>query len=231
MASSNAVEKKRLVDLFSDLFILGAHLKTARDYGTPDALRMRLVEMFNAAEREAKRLAISDDAVQQVRYAVAAFLDEMILGVPSPHRDAWSARPLQYEFFREHVAGVEFFNRLDGLRKSISTHRDVVEVFYLCLVLGFEGQYKLHGREKLKDLIDGLARELQPRSGEVPTLSPHGKRPDELIEMVKQGIPSWVVAVSCLAIVFFLYISLSLLINSDANGMAEEIRQLIVGGR
>lgn len=231
MASSNTGERKRLVDLFSDLFILGAHLKTARDYGAPDALRMRLVEMFNAAEREAKRLSIPEDSVQQARYAVAAYLDEMILGVPSPHRDAWSARPLQYEFFREHVAGVEFFNRLDGLRRAISSNRDVVEVFYLCLVLGFEGQYKLHGREKLKDLIDGLARDIQPRPGEVPILSPHGKRPDELIEMVKQGIPSWMVAVSCLAIVFFLYISLSLLINHDANGMAEEIRQLIGGGR
>ncbi|WDT80733.1 MAG: DotU family type IV/VI secretion system protein [Candidatus Manganitrophus sp.] len=84
MASANAVERKRLVDLFSDLFILGAHLKTARDYGTPDALRMRLVEMFNAAEREAKRLAVPDDAVQQARFAVAAFLDEMILGVLLP---------------------------------------------------------------------------------------------------------------------------------------------------
>lgn len=231
MASANAGERKRLVDLFSDLFILGAHLKTARDYGTPDALRMRLVEMFNAAEREAKRLAVPDDAVQQARFAVAAFLDEMILGVPSPHRDAWSARPLQYEFFRENVAGVEFFNRLDGLRKSISSNRDVVEVYYLCLVLGFEGQYKLHGREKLKDLIDGLAREIQPRPGEIPLLSPHGKRPDELIEMVKQGIPSWVVAVSCFAIVFLLYISLSLLISRDANGIANEIQQLIGGGR
>jgi type VI secretion system protein ImpK len=231
MAGSNAGEKRRLVDLFSDLFILGAHLKTARDYGTPDALRIRLVEMFNAAEREAKRLAISDDALQQARYAVAAFLDEMILGVPSPHRDAWSARPLQYEFFREHVAGVEFFNRLDGLRRSISANRDIVEVYYLCLALGFEGQYKLHGREKLKDLIDGLARELQPRGGEMPLLSPHGKRPDELIEMVKQGIPSWVVAVSCFAIVFLLYLSLSLLVSRDANRISHEIQQLIGGGQ
>ncbi|WDT82470.1 MAG: type IVB secretion system protein IcmH/DotU [Candidatus Manganitrophus sp.] len=138
---------------------------------------------------------------------------------------------MQYEFFRENVAGVEFFNRLDGLRKSISSNRDVVEVYYLCLVLGFEGQYKLHGREKLKDLIDGLAREIQPRPGEIPLLSPHGKRPDELIEMVKQGIPSWVVAVSCFAIVFLLYISLSLLISRDANGIANEIQQLIGGGR
>ena len=231
MASPTSGEGKRLVDLFSDLFILGAHLRSARDYGTPDALRMRLVEMFNAAEREAKRLALPDDAVQQARYAVAAFLDEMILSVPSPHRDAWSARPLQYEFFREHVAGVEFFNRLETLRRALPPNKDLLEVFYLCLVLGFEGQYKLQGREKLKDLIDGLAREIQPKPGEIPLLSPHGKRPDELIEMVKQGIPSWVVAVSCFAILFFFYIALSFVISSNANGIAAEIQQLIGGGR
>ena len=231
MASTHRGEGKRLVDLFSDLFILGAHLKSARDYGTPDALRMRLIEMFNSAEREAKRLGVADEAVQQARYALAAFLDEMILSVPSPHRDAWSARPLQYEFFRDNVAGVEFFNRLETLRRSIPSGKDLLEVFYLCLVLGFEGQYKLQGREKLKDLIDGLAREIQPKPGEIPLLSPHGKRPDELIEMVKQGIPSWVVVVSCLAILFFFYLSLSFVISHDANGIAQEIQQLIGGGR
>ncbi|SRR5579884_365604 len=231
MASPNSGERKRLVDLFSDLFILGSHLRSARDYGSPEALRMRLIEMFNAAEREAKRLAISDDAVQQARYAVAAFLDEMILSVPSPHRDAWSARPLQYELFREQVAGVEFFNRLEALRRALPPNKDLLEVFYLCLVLGFEGQYKLQGREKLKDLIDGLAREIQPRAGEIPLLSPHGKRPDELIEMVKQGIPSWVVVVSCMAILFFFYISLAFIISRDANGIAAEMRQLIGAGR
>lgn len=231
MARPNLEEGKRLVDLFSDLFILGAHLRSARDYGTPDALRMRLIEMFNAAEREAKRLAIPEEAVQQARYALAAFLDEMILSVPSPHRDAWSARPLQYELFREHVAGVEFFNRLEALRRSLPPNQDLLEVFYLCLVLGFEGQYKLQGREKLKDLIDALAREIQPKPGALPLLSPHGKRPDELIEMVKQGIPSWVVVVSCVAILFFFYLSISFLISRDANGIASEIQQMIGGGR
>lgn len=231
MASPNSGEGKRLVDLFSDLFILGAHLKSARDYGSPDALRMRLTEMFNLAEREAKRIGIPEDAVQQARYALAAFLDEMIMSVPSPHRDAWSARPLQYEFFREHIAGVEFFNRLEALRRSVPHSKDLLEVFYLCLVLGFEGQYKLQGREKLKELVDGLALQIQPKSGEVPLLSPHGKRPDELIEMVKQGIPSWVIVVSCLAVLFFFYVSVSFLINRDADGIAQEIQQLVGGAR
>jgi type VI secretion system protein ImpK len=231
MASPNSGEGKRLVDLFSDLFILGAHLKSARDFGAPDALRIRLTEMFNSAEREAKRFGIPDDSVQQARYAVAAFLDEMIMSVPSPHRDAWSARPLQYEFFREHVAGVEFFNRLETVRRTAPSNRDLLEIFYLCLVLGFEGQYKLQGREKLKELIEGLVREIQPRSGELSVLSPHGKRPDELIEMVKQGIPSWVIVVSCVAVLFFFYVSISFLINRDAKGIAQEIHQLAGGGR
>lgn len=229
MARSNASEGRReekggerLADLFSALLLLGAGLKTVRDYGSPETLRAQLGEMFNMARLEARQRGIPEDATSQARYAVAAFLDEMILSVPSPHREAWSARPLQYEFFQEQVAGVEFFNRLSTLRQSFDLQRDVIEVFYLCLLLGFEGKYKVQEREKLKELTDELGRQFQPKS--VLPLSPNGKPPDELIERVKHGSPAWVVAVFSFALVFLVYLFLSLLIGRDANRIAEQIR-------
>lgn len=45
---------------------------------------------------------------------------------------------------------------------------DLLELYYLCLALGFEGKYKLQGREQLRALIQDLGRDLQTRRGEVP---------------------------------------------------------------
>jgi type VI secretion system protein ImpK len=227
MTRQGAEEGKRLADLYSELFILGAHLRNARELGDIDGLRIRISDMIRSAEREGKVLGVSDETLQRARYAMAAFLDEMILSSSAPNRDQWSAQPLQYEFFKEHVAGVEFFNRLDAIRRGMPASKDLLEVYYLCLVFGFEGQYKLHGREKLKDMVEGIAREFQSRQGEIPPLSPHCKRPDELMELVKSGLPSWVVVVSCVAVVFFFYLVLSFLMSHEANGVAQEIKQFM----
>jgi len=224
-------EGMRLADPFSELFILGANLRSARDFGSTDALRQRIIDLFNRAEREGKELGFPEEILSQARYGIAAFLDEMILGSSSPNREEWSARPLQYEFFKEHVAGVEFFNRLDRLRRGLPASRDLLELYYLCLVFGFEGQYKIHGREKLQELVEGIAREIQPRQEGPSLLSPHARRPDEFIEMVKRGLPAWVVVVSCVAVVFFFYLGLSFVMSYEANRAAQEIKQFMEVGR
>src|SRR3972149_9107175 len=109
MAAPALAEKVRLSEIFSELFILATHLRNARDCGNPDVLRRRLIEMFDAAHRKGKNLQIPEEHLQHSRYVMAAFLDEMILSSPWPEKDRWSASPLQYEFFGEHIAGVEFF--------------------------------------------------------------------------------------------------------------------------
>ncbi|MBI3595521.1 MAG: DotU family type IV/VI secretion system protein [Nitrospirae bacterium] len=231
MATPVSDEKTRLPDLFADLFILATHVKNARDLGHSETLRLRIIEMFEAVDRKGKNLGIPGETLQQARYAMAAFLDEMILSSSWPNKEQWSARPLQYEFFREQVAGVEFFNRLEAIRRAYPANADLLEVYYLCLILGFEGQYKIHGTEKLKGLVEDLSREIQSRRGEVPHLSPHGKRSDELIEMVKRELPSWIVVVSCVAVVFFFYIILSFMMNYDASEAVRDLKQLVEGRR
>ncbi len=219
--------KIHLSDVYSDLFILATQLKSARDYGDPDLLRQRITGIFDAARRKGHGADVSDEAMDQAKYAIVAFLDEIILSSPWLQKDQWSARPLQYEFFRENVAGVEFFNRLEVLRRMGTTNQDVLEVYYLCLILGFEGQYKLHGQEKLKGLVSELSREIEAGAQGGKTLSPQGLRPDEFIEMMKQGLPAWVVLVACLTIVFVFFLTLSYLGNNDASEVSQYLTQLL----
>ena len=218
-----------LSEVFTDIFLLTAQLRSAREYGDSDALRHRIIDMFESAGQKGKSSGCSEEALRQSRYGLAALLDETIMGSSWSRKGEWSSRTLQYEFFRENIAGVEFFNRLETIRRSPVPDAGLLEVFYLCLVFGFEGQYKLHNREKLKEIVDELAKQIKGSGGQIPSISPHGKRPDELIEVVKGEIPTWVVVVSSVAVIFFFYLVLSFMMSSSANNVFEDLKQLLEG--
>ncbi len=217
----------RLAEVFGDLLILGTYLKDAKDLGSPDHLRTRLHHLFRVAEELGKSVGIHSDAYAQARYAVTAYIDEMIISSRWANRDQWSARPLQYDFFGEYVAGEGFFQHLDTIRRSHPLNADLLEVYGLCLILGFEGQYRIHEREKLRGLIEDVTREVQAKRGDVPALSPNGKRPEELIELVKRELPVWVVLATSAGIVLLFYLALLFLIRQDAGHVVDQLRKLL----
>lgn len=225
---SNLVSKDslRLSDDFSPLFILGSQLRDIKEAGSVEGLRTKILELFRIAEKEAKNRNVPDQIFQQARYAVAAFLDEMILGSSWSLRDQWFSRSLQYEFSGENMAGVEFFTKLDAIRRGVPFNSDLLEIYYFCLVIGFEGQYKIHGREKLKQLIDEVGKEIMTRRKESPTLSPSGRRPDELINSVSDSLPAWVIFAASAGFIFLLFTALSFLVSHDADSLVRYLNQL-----
>jgi len=232
MAVPSVMSRSKLSEVFSDLLVLGAHLRDARDLGSAEMLRTRLLRLFQEAEERGRTAGISQDILTQARYALTAFIDEMIINSRWQNKEQWASHPLQYEFFGEYVAGEGFFKRLDTIRSGMPLNTDLLEVFSLCIILGFEGQYKLHDRERLRGLMEDVTREIQVRRGEIPPLSPHGRRPDELLETVKRELPAWIIVVTSLSIVFFFYLGLSLLISHDATNVVDELKRVLreVGG-
>jgi type VI secretion system protein ImpK len=210
-----------LVAIYSNLLILGATLRTAADCGDAEKLRLRLVDMFQEAEREGERLDISRENLREARYAVAAYLDEMIMNSSWSEKEQWASRPLQYEFFNTQVAGVEFFHRIEALRRALPLNTDLLEIYYLCLTLGFEGKYTIVGREKRKLLIDEIAREIQAKRGERSVLSPHGHRPEENINVLKRDLLPWIAAGVSLAVVLLF----KLVLSSQMSSFAEDTLQ------
>lgn len=212
-----------LSDLYSDLFALANHLKVSKAGGDPQMVRAHLITLLNRVDGEAKHLGIPEETQRQARYAVVAFIDEMILCSPCAYRDWWSDHKLQQELFNEDAAGVGFFSRLEAIRSSHPVSLDMLEVYYLCLVLGFEGQYKIHRREQLKALVEGIAQQLKTKGP--GTLSPHGQRPDELVADVSAGLPSWVVITITAGIIFLFYVGLSFIIGHRADNARVEIQE------
>lgn len=217
----------RLVEIFNELLVLGASLRDAKDLGNPEHLRTRLQRFFQAADERSKAGGVGAEVQAQAKYAVAAFVDEMITHSNWAYREQWSAKPLQSEFFGDFVAGEGVFTRLEAIRRTSPVDTDLLEVYALCLILGFEGQYRFHERERLSGIMADVTKEVQAKRGEAPVLSPHGKRPEELLELVKRELPVWVVLTTSAGIVLLVYLVLSSLINDQAVHLLNQLTKIL----
>ena len=219
-----------LPDLCADILSYALQLRKAKDPGDPEALRRNVDELFASLDARAKEAGISSENVGLAKYALAATIDEVILTSSWPAKEAWSGRPLQLEYFNDFAAGEEFYSKIEGLRRTTDPARvDVLEVYFLCLALGFKGKYAdLAGMEKLRVLMVGLAEEIRAARGaarpEGAALSPVGSPPDPLPQIVG-SIPVWAIAAACAAALLVAFVILSALLGSHAGGVVESLKQ------
>src|SRR5581483_2877283 len=111
---------------------------------------------------------------RETHFAVVAYLDAVILNSNEPIRAEWERKTLQEELFGQTDAGVVFFEKLERLRaRRDSRHlADVLEVFLLCLLLGFEGRYAGGLRGELYSITDRLRARIDDIRGVRRRLSP-----------------------------------------------------------
>lgn len=100
---------------------------------------------LKAAMEQAKALGYSSEVNQLAFFAVVAFLDESVLKMQNPAFADWAQRPLQEEMFGHNRAGEIFFDHLHTIlvRQDSAETADCLEVYSLCMLLGFKGKYAL----------------------------------------------------------------------------------------
>jgi type VI secretion system protein ImpK len=213
-----------LADLCGDLLAFALQLKRSTDPGDAEAMRMKVDEQFRALETKARQSDVPQEDVQQAKYAICAFIDEMILTSSWPLKESWADKPLQLSYFNDFSAGEEFYNKVDQLRGS--KKNNVLEVYYMCLALGFRGKYvDLQGMEKKKVLMDTMLREMRGTAPAPGTggLSPSWQPPDAMPGIVK-NFPAWFVAAACGLVVILLFILLSTLLGSSAERIVNSLK-------
>lgn len=197
-----------LPNLCADFFSLILHLRTQNDFGHPENLRHSLKQHFESMEKKAKEFRLEAGDISDAKFALTAFLDETILNSRWHEKEAWRAKPLQLDYFKTNLAGEKFFERLDRIWNNRKNQASLLEVYYLCLILGFEGKFKLQDKEELNKLKNDIALELrESRAVAEYTLAPNGQAPETARR--KHGPPSWLIVSLCLCVGLLLYAILS----------------------
>lgn len=226
MNAEDMPKRGHLVNAFFDLLVLGVHARDSRDLGRLESLQTKVDQMLEEADRQGTVFRYSRETLIEARYAVVAFLDEMILQSGWDQKNQWASHLLQYKYFQTQIAGEELFHHLTTLRRKFPVNTDLLEVFHACLMLGFEGKYKLEGRERLQDLKHDLFREIQGLRGEIPPLSPKAER-HEAMRDVAPEIPVWIVVACSLAVVFFSYVGMSVMIHQESESTLGHLSELV----
>ncbi len=212
-AAAYALQRRRenLALAFQEILTAIVRLRTNRQVVTDaEVFRAQMREAFKAADNEARRRGYSSEQSKLAIFAAVAFLDESILNLQQPVFAQWPRKPMQEELFGVHIAGEIFFNNVQRLLGERDSHdlADVLEIYELCLLLGFRGRYGIGGQAELRAVIDALAEKIRRIRGFSPDLSPGWALPPGVVRRV--GGDPWVkrlvwTAVGCLCLAIVLY--------------------------
>lgn len=130
-----------------------------------EKVRDTFCRLFTASSDMAVRNNFSDSDYRLAKFALCAWIDERIVTSTLTDRLQWHSMELQRLYFQTTNAGEEFFSCLASLRPTQSS---VMEVYSLCLSMGFQGKY--FGRyesEELNGIKRAVARGVLGRSPEM----------------------------------------------------------------
>ncbi len=148
-----------------------------------NAFRHHAREALRMAAGQALAAGYTADDVKFATYATVAFLDESVLNSHNPVFADWARKPLQEEMFGTQIAGEVFFQHLQQLlgRADSADLADLLEIYYLCLVLGFGGRYSAGNRGELGQIMSMTAAKIYRVRARFSQLSPAWVLPRETV--------------------------------------------------
>ncbi len=189
-----------------------------------NSFRIHMREALKSADQEARKRGYSGDAIQLAIFAVVAFLDESILNSRNPLFADWPRKPLQEELFGTHMAGEVYFQNLQKLLGQPDSPElvDLLEVYYLCVLLGFGGRYSMGNKGDLRAIMDAVADKIRRVRGPSPDLSPMWRLPQEAARTA--GGDPWagrlaIAAIACVTLLVVLFVIFKLSLGSGVSDL------------
>ncbi|MEY8766144.1 type IVB secretion system protein IcmH/DotU [Francisella salimarina] len=122
-----------------------------------DKLKMILSDGLTKFTIRCQQDGIGDNLLKSAKYILCAFIDEAILATEYGQNIHWSQQSMLSSNFNESWGGETFFKIRLFCLDNISEYIEVFELIYICLCLGFKGQFSSKTNGKL--MLDRLKRE------------------------------------------------------------------------
>ena len=193
----------------------------------PAGLRASLRAGIDSFEHEARTAGIGEEAVSAAGYALCALLDES--AASTPWGADWARNGLLAERHGDSEGGAKFFALLEKFSADPAANPGLLEFFYACLALGFEGRYRdaEDGRQALAGLrgklLDLIRQQRAPRDGELSEhwrgIAAPARRPDG-------GLALWAAGSGAALLLAAVYLGYSVSLGSLSDPVARDLAQL-----
>jgi type VI secretion system protein ImpK len=236
-APSAALELQRmvaginpLVGAAGTLLAIVDQLRSTSSHKDPAALRQRLLVAIAEFEAQAAAGGVPRPKITAARYLMCSFLDEAIAQTPWGSAGEWATRNLLQEFHEERWGGEKAFQLLERLGQEPETNADLLELFYICLRLGFEGRFRgtPNGRAQLDAIATRMLEVIRPAgaAASARTLAPHWQGVATPSHREASVLPLWVLLALTAALVLGLFLAFNARLDDLARPVFRQILAL-----
>lgn len=208
------------------LLALAPRLRTHVPPRDVDHLYVKVRSEIERFAQNAASARLPADEVSLGRYALCALLDDIVLNTPWGPRSRWPSQRLAAVFHQDVDAGRGFFRELEQAERAPERHRDLLELMYACLAMGFEGVYRINppaGRT-LQQIKEDLYRLLGRFRSQVDrSLSPNWQGSGIAPAPVQRSVPTWTAGVAALALLAILYAGFSYRLAGYSDDVAYDL--------
>jgi len=209
--SADTRRPENLALLFQDVLTAIVRLRANRQGVTDaNAFRHHMREALKTAASQSLAAGYTADDTKHATFAAVAFLDESVLNSQNPIFVEWLRKPLQAELFGTHTAGEEFFVSLQQLlgRGDSNDLADLIEIHYLCLLLGFGGRYSVGNRGELAQIMQMTGDKIKRIRGRFKGLSPAWQPPKEMaVTQTDPWVKRWgIIAAVCAGVMVLMFV-------------------------
>ena len=192
----------------------------------PESMRTDIEQAFTDLERRAFEKQWPATIVRDIRFAMAAYVDELVMSSRWPRKFDWMVEPLCIEYFGESNAGEVFFSRLNELRQDFDKNRLVIELFYTCLQFGYQGIYRIKGYDQLQAYLVTLRSQLEDLRGIVSRELADSAIPEsKLVYRIGGNQPYWVMASIGAAVLVVMVLTYGSVMRKSIVDSAERLTQ------
>lgn len=220
-----------LVTSANPILNLVPQLRLTAQHPNPATLRDYLIEEIKTFELRAKQAGVNNETIIGARYCLCTVLDETAAQTPWGGSGSWSHHSLLVTFHNETSGGEKFFQLLSKLAQNPQQHKELLELMYYCLAMGFEGRFRVidNGRAELEALKQRLLHILDSTNGELEkALSCHWKGEEARKKKDAMYLPVWAVACMAGIICTFIYIWVAFGLAKSSDDLFAAINSLRV---
>lgn len=217
-----------LVDSAGYLFSMIGRLKQIKSHRHLNQLHKELVTEINTFQETAKTRGYSSEYILVSRYALCATLDDIIANTTWGSQGQWDHYSMLTVFNQESAAQERFFIILERLIKDPNLYIDLMEFMYLCLSLGFKGNYRSTdlSNTQLEQICNGLYKRIRAHHGDFSrSLSPFPIKQTTFYPPTqpqkKPAIGLAMITTAC--IILAIFIGLGFLLDAISNQAYQEL--------
>jgi type VI secretion system protein ImpK len=197
-------------------------LRATRQVDDVATLRNTLAQAIRDFAAQAAAAGVAAERVMAARYVLCTMIDEAAADTPWGGSGVWSRNSLLTMFHNEAFGGEKVFQLMARLAENPDANRDLLELIYCALVLGFEGRYRVldNGRAQLEAVRDKLAQILKRQRGDyAPALAQHWQG-----QAVKQRAAlSWLPLAASGAVAALLLVGVYLSLAFSLGGLSDPL--------